>query len=159
MLSGQFGERLHLVERALAAQRVLQVVVDQYLGGRRDLTAQVVEIDGEPRRCLHVSVRLAETAEVLDLALVDRVARRRVQHAVTRVHHDLEELADDRLTTRLHGDVVGQIGKPAAHGHVVGQRLTQRSDPGRGAIPGLAVGDRPVHRLDHVGRCRQVDVT
>ena len=47
---------------------------------------------------------------------------------------------------------------PAGGADVGRQRLAQRGDPGRRAVAGLAVGDRPVHGLDDVGGRRQVDV-
>ena len=80
-----------------------------------------------------VAIRLADAAEVLDLALVDRVAGRRVQHAVAGVHDHLQELADHRLAARLHGDVVGAV----ARGH--GASTTSSASASRsGAMPAAA---------------------
>ena len=104
--------------------------------------AQLVEVDAEPGRRLVVAVRQRPAAEVLDLALVDRVAGIRVEHAVARVHQRLDELGDHRLAAGLHDDVGRTELDAAVAADVVGERLAQRGDPRRRAVAGLAVGDR-----------------
>jgi hypothetical protein len=145
-------------ERALAPERVLQVVVDQHLRGRRDLAAQMIEVDGEAGRSLVVAIWLARPVEVFDLALVDGIPRSGVQHAIASVHHDLQELPDHGLPARLHRNVDRAVADPPAHRRVVGESLAQGGDSRSRAIAGLAFGDRPVHCVDHVYRSRKVDV-
>ncbi len=54
--------------------------------------------------------------------------------------------------------LAAESSMPRARADVGRQGLAQWCDPGRRAVAGLALGDRPVHRLDDVGRRRQVDV-
>ena len=105
-----------------------------------------------------VAVRHGSPAEVVDLALVDRVAGVGVEHTVAGVHQRLDELGDDRLAAGLDHDVLRTELDAATRADVGGQCLAKRRDAGGGAVPGLAVGDRGVHRLDDVGRRGQVHV-
>ena len=105
-----------------------------------------------------VSVRDSDAAVELDLRFVDRVARVRVQHLVAWVHHGEDELADGRLASRLHHNVLRRVRRVVRGGHVGGKCLSQLRNTGVGAIARLAVGDRLERGFDHGRGRREVDV-
>ncbi len=133
VLDGQLGQARELGRRALGAHRVLQVVQHEQPGARRDGGLEGLEVDGEAAFALEVAVGHGDAAVKLDLRLVDRVARVRVEHLVARVHERQDELADHRLAARFDGDVLGGVGRRRAR--------RSRRRPGPRAAPGCRRSD------------------
>ena len=86
---------------------------------------------------LAVAVRQRHPAVELDLGLVDRVARVRIEDLVAGVHQGEEELADHGLAAGLDGDVLRLVEPCEAPTSAA--RPREARDAGVGAVAGLAV--------------------
>ena len=152
------GNCLHLFQATFAAERVLEVVVDDRLRAGRCELAELVEVNPEARGGLVVAVGHWPATEVFDLAFVDWIAGVRVEHPIAGVHQCLDELGDHRLAAWLHDDVVGRERHAAVAADVRGECFAERRDAGCRAIAGLAVSDRSIHCLHDVAGGGEVDV-
>ena len=85
-----------------------------------------------------VAVGNGNPAVELDLRLVDGIAGVRVEHLIAWVHEGEHELADDRLSARLDGDVLSAVAKPV-RGVDVGARPPAAAGCRLRAVAGLAV--------------------
>ena len=77
----------------------------------------------------------------LDLRLVDRVARVRVEDLVPGVHEGEDELADDGLAAGLDGDVLERIAVGVRAVQVFRESCAQLGNAGVRAVARLAVPD------------------
>ena len=107
---------------------------------------------------LEVTVGNGDATVELNLRLVDGITGVRVEDLVTRIHEGQDELADDRLASWLNRNIVRRIDEAVRSAHVGCQGIPQGGNTSIRTIASLAVLDRLERRLDHVERCRNVQV-
>src|ERR1035437_8473900 len=154
----EIGEARELFRRALGAERILQVIQNEKTRSRRDGFLQRAKVYFKTVLSLDVAVGNGNATVELDLRLVDGITGVRVEDLVTRVHEGQHELADDGLASWLHRNIVRRIGEVVRSAHVGCQGVPQGRNTSIRTIASLAVLDRLERCLDHVERCRNVQV-